>query len=208
MKKTIFIIVFLLLTNQVLLNAQEKTTKSIDGKVGITFSSFGDNDVFRSDELEGAASYDSDNFYTLGISYVYGLSKWLEIETSIEYSKHNIIINPNLTPDMDNLPRNANFSLINVPVTLRAGFLKYFFINGGLIIDIDASKNSPIDNQTGFGTILGLAIKYDFDFGISAFVNPYTKIHSLIPFADNDYHQRIWENGFRIGITYDLRKMK
>ncbi len=208
MKKIIFIIVFFLLTNQIILKAQEKTTKLIDGKVGITFSSFGDNDVFRFNELDGAASYDGDNFFTLGVSYVYGLNKWLEIETGLEYAKHNIIINPNLPPDMDNSPRNADFSLINVPVTLRASFLKYFFIHGGSILDIDASTNSSIDNQTGFGAIFGLAIKYDFDFGISTFINPYTKVHSLIPFADIDYHQRIWENGFRIGITYDLRNMK
>jgi len=208
MKRTIFITLAILFINQSLLIAQENETRLSANKIGITFSSFGENDVFRFDELDGAASYNSDYFFTLGINYVYPLNKWLEAETGIEYSKHNIIIEPNLPPDMDNSSRKANFSLINVPVTLRANFLKYFFVNGGLIVDIDASTNSPIDNQTGIGALIGLSAKYDFKSGVSVFVNPYTKIHSLIPFLDTEHHQRVWENGIRIGITYDLRKMK
>ncbi|MBN1186662.1 MAG: hypothetical protein JXB49_30575 [Bacteroidales bacterium] len=208
MKKTIFTILSFLLINLHFINAQENVTKTKKGKIGITFSSFGENDVFRFDELDGAASYNSDYFYTIGINYVYPINKWLEAETGIEYSKQNIIVHPNLPPDMDNSPRKENFTLIDIPVTLRANFLKYFFVNGGLIVDIDGSTNSSIDNQTGIGALIGLSIKYDFDFGISAFVNPYTKIHSLIPFQGEQYHQRIWENGIRIGFTYDLRKMK
>lgn len=207
MKRTFFITLSILFINQSFLIAQENGTKLSAKKIGITFSSFGENDVFRFDELVGAASYNSDYFFTIGINYIHPLTKWLEAETGIEYSKHNIIIKPNLPPDMDNSSRNADLSLINVPVTLRANFLKYFFVNGGLIVDIDASTNSPIDNQTGVGALIGVSIKYDFKSGVSAFVNPYTKIHSLIPFSDTKYHQRIWENGVRVGITYDL-KMK
>jgi len=205
MKWTIFITLSILFINQSFLIAQDTETKLSANKIGITFSSFGENDVFRSDQLVGAASYNSDYFFIVGINYIHPLNKWLEAETGIEYSKHNIIIEPNLPPDMDNSSRKANFSLINVPVTLRANFLKYFFVNGGLIVDIDASTNSPIDNQTGIGAIFGISVKYDFKNGISTFVNPYTKIHSLIPFSDPEYHQRIWENGIRVGITYDLK---
>lgn len=207
MKRTIFITLSILFINQSFLIAQENGTKLGANKIGITFSSFGENDVFRFDELDGAASYNSDYFFTIGINYLHPLTKWLEFETGIEYSKHNIIIKPNLPPDMDNSSRKAGFSMINVPATLRANFLKYFFVNGGLILDIDASTNSPIDNQTGIGALIGVSVKYDFKSGVSAFVNPYTKIHSLIPFLDRKYHQRIWENGIRVGITYDL-KMK
>jgi len=96
--------------------------------------------------------------------------------------------------------------VLNIPLTLRANFLKYFFINGGLFVDIDISTSSPVDNQTGIGALLGISVKYDFKNGISVFGNPYTKLHSLIPFSDTKYHQRILETGIRIGITCDLRK--
>lgn len=205
MRRTIFISLSILLINQSCLIAQEKETKLGHNKIGITFSSFGENDVFRFNELEGVASYNSDYFFTIGVNYLHPLNKWLEAETGIEYSKHNIIIEPNLSPDMDNSPRKANFSLINIPVTLRANFLKYFFANGGLFFDVDASTNSPIDSQTGIGALFGVSVKYDFKNGVSAFINPYTKIHSLIPFVGTEYHQRIWENGIRVGITHDLK---
>lgn len=208
MKKTIFIILAFSLINLHFLTAQENNIKIKNGKIGTTFSTFGENNVFRFDELQGAASYNSDYFYTIGMTYLYPLNKWLEAETGIEYSKHSFIIQPNLPPNEDNSARKGNLSLVNIPVTLRANFLKYFFINGGLFIDIDGSTNSPIDNQTGIGALVGLSLKYNFDNGISVFVNPYTKLHSLLPFQTEQYPQRILENGVRIGLTYDLRTKK
>jgi hypothetical protein len=208
--KTNFLIVSFLLINLHFLNARENITTIKNGKIGITYSSFGQNNVYRNIDLLNSESYHSDYFRTLGINYVYPLNKWLEAETGVEYSRHNIKVGPNFPPTIDVFPLKEKFSLINIPVSLRANFFNYFFVNGGLFLDVDASVNSPIDNQIGIGFLLGLAIKYDFDIGFSAFVNPYSKIHSLIPFQAEQsiYHQRIWENGVRIGITYDLGKMK
>lgn len=208
MKKSICIILSVLFLNHGIMMAQESETTQSHPTIGLSFSSFGENDVFRFEELEGAASYDGDHFFTLGINYVHPLSKWLDVETGLEYSKHNVIVWPNLPPDMDNSPRKADFSLINIPVTLRANFLKYFFINGGLFLDIDASLNSPIDSQTGLGALGGIAFNYHFKNGVSAFVNPYIKIHSLVPTSDIQYHQRVWENGIRFGVTYDLKQIQ
>ncbi len=204
MIRIIFIAFSILLFSQSLTIAQENSTNINTNKIGITYSSFGENDVFRIDELDGAASYNSDHFFTIGFNYIHSLNQWLEAETGIEYSKHSFIIEPNLLPNMDYALSKADLSLINIPVTLRANFLKYFFVNGGLIVDIDPSSNSSIDNQTGIGALIGVALKYDCKSGISLFLNPYTKIHSLIPFADTEYHQRIWENGIRLGISYNL----
>ncbi|MGB4205814.1 MAG: hypothetical protein WBJ84_09390 [Bacteroidales bacterium] len=202
MKKAIFITLSVLFICQGFIVAQENAT----GKIGVSFSSFGNNEVFRFNELEGAESYSSDHFFTVGVIYLHPINGWLEAETGIEYSKHNILIKPNLPPLIDIFPIKAHFSLLNIPLTLRANFLKYFFVNGGLFTDIDVSTSSPIDNQTGIGALLGVSVKYDFKNGISVFGNPYTKLHSLIPFTDTKYHQRIAETGVRIGITYEMKK--
>lgn len=203
--KTLFLLFFLL---SVSLNAQERLFESGKwGKVGLAFSSFGQNDVFTFQDLVGAPSYDSDYFYTLGVTYVHPINGWLDAETGVEYSTHSIVIHPNLPPDMDRSPRKEKFNLITVPLTLRANFWKYFFVNGGLILDFGGSK-SPIDDQTGLGGLLGVALKYDFASGFSVFANPYSKIHALIPFTSNNYQERIWENGVRVGVTYDLSKLK
>ena len=55
-KRTILITLVLLMINQYFLNAQEKVSPINSNKIGITFSSFGENDIFRFEELVGAAS--------------------------------------------------------------------------------------------------------------------------------------------------------
>ena len=176
------------------------------GKIGLTYSSFGTNDIIRFQELDGAASYNSKNFFVFGLNYVSPLNTWLSIETGLEYAKHTITVNPNLPPDVDDTAYDADLAFLEIPVSVRADFLKFFFVNLGLITDFDISNNSPVDNQTGIGLIAGIAAKYDFKFGLSLFINPYLKAHALIPFTNNNYQQHMMESGFRFGITYELKK--
>ncbi|MEN8194409.1 MAG: hypothetical protein ABFS12_16430, partial [Bacteroidota bacterium] len=189
------------------LQAQESKEQKYNGKIGLTFSSFGENDFIRFKNVEGSASYLGESFYTIGINYIKPLNNWLEIESGIEYSKHHITVEPNLPPDMDNSPYKADFSILNIPISVRANFLKYFFVNGGLMLDLELGNSNPADNQTGIGALLGVAAKYDFNFGASVFINPYLKAHSLLPFSGEKYHQRLMEDGIRIGITFNLDKV-
>jgi hypothetical protein len=185
--------------------AQKNEGKTQKGKIGITFSSFGENDVIRFQPLDGEASSNSDKFYILGINYINKLNNTFDFETGIEYAKHNIIIDP-FDPPYDEAPSHgAQFSLVNIPLTIRVNFLKYCFVNGGLNLDIDPTISSPIDSQNGIGAILGAGIKYDANCGVSAFVNPYMKAHSLISFSAVENHQRLMETGFRFGIMYSLK---
>ncbi len=186
------------------LAAQDDLGKGKWGSVGITYTAFGENEVIRFVSLVGDASYNGNYFYAIGVNYVYPINAWLEVETGIECAKHHITITPSFYPGIDLTPRKADFSIINIPLTLRANFLNYFFVNSGLVINLDNTKNSPIDDQTGIGVLLGAALKYDFDFGLSTFVNPYLKMNSWIPFNAQRYHQRVLEAGFRFGVTYTL----
>ncbi len=204
MKKTTLIIIVFLLSKQVLTIAQENAKQPKINKLGITFSAFGDNIVYRKEELVGAASVTGDNFFVFGINYLQGLNKWLEIETAVEVGKYQFTINSNLPPEMESTSSNKAAALVSIPLTLRANFLKYFYINGGIMLDMDVSGNNYIDDQTGIGTITGIAAKYDFKQGVSLFINPYVKFHSLLPFSIGENHQMIYEDGFRFGITYNL----
>lgn len=179
-------------------------TPARKGQIGITFSSFGNNDVIQFQNLIGTASYNGDRFYTLGINYLYPLNKTFDIETGVEYSNHKIIIKPNVSPGMDYPPYGAKFSLIIIPVTARVNFARYFFVNWGFFLDIDASHPMPVDSQTGLGTNMGLGFKYNFKCGVTDFVNPYLKAHSLISFSTAKYQQHIMESGFRFGLMVQL----
>ncbi len=186
--------------------AQKSETPTPKDKIGITFSSFGENDVVRLKPPPlGEASYNSDGFYTIGINYLHRLTKTFDFETGIEYSRHKIIIDPMDFPYNEAPSHGEQFSLINIPLTFRVNFLKYVFVNGGLNLDIDPTISSPVDSQNGIGASFGFGLKYDSKFGISAFVNPYMKAHSLISFSADDNHQRLMESGFRFGLMYTLK---
>ena len=200
MKTETFIILSLFLFTVHFASSQKNTRNQ---RIGITFSSFGENDPYYSDDLIGAASYDSKSFYAFGINYIHPVNNWLDIETGVEYAKHTVTLNPNLPPNMDRNPYDIDFSLINIPITLRANFLNYFFINGGLLIGIDASSSSPIDR--GLGAILGIGAQYELNNGFGVFINPYLKAHSLISLSSEKYPLRMIETGVRMGVTYILK---
>jgi hypothetical protein len=176
------------------------------GQLGITFSALSDNDIvrFRSGYVDDSST-DAGKSFTYGVSYLKPLNKWLELETGLEYlscpvEKRIIYIGP--TTGLFTSQR-ATLSMLSIPVTVRAIFLKYFFVNAGLLLDIDVSSNSIINSQTGLGSLLGLGMKYDFKNGISVFVNPYAKIHSFPLSFDRD-QQHFMESAVRFGIAYKL----
>jgi hypothetical protein len=184
--------------------AQEEKPTVRKGLIGITYSGFGSNDVFRKEELIGGPGYLGERFYNLGISYLYPLNRIFDLETGLEYADHKITITPGVSP-IHYPSYGAGFSLITIPVGIRVNFLRYFFVNGGLLFDADASQSMPINSQTGLGFNLGLGFKYNFKCGFTAFVNPYTKYHSLVSFSSDKYPQHLLESGIRLGVMYRLK---
>jgi len=195
-KSVCLVLVFLCLST--LMSAQK-------GQLGITFSAMSDNGVARFRSVEDDSSTDAGKSFTYGISYLKPLNKWLDIETGLEYlscpiETKSIVGTIN---GVTTLTRSATLSMLSIPVTVRANFLKYFFVNGGLLLDVDVSENSIINSQSGLGSILGLGLKYDFKNGISVFVNPYSKIH-LFPLTFERNQQHFLESAVRFGIAYKL----
>ena len=195
-KSVCLVLVFLCLST--LLSAQK-------GQLGITFSALSDNDVARFRSVIDDSSTDAGKSFTYGVSYLKPLNKWLELETGLEYlscpiETKSIVGTVN---GVTTLTRSATLSMLTAPVTVRANFLKYFFVNAGVLLDIDVSSNSIINSQTGLGSLLGLGVKYDFKNGISVFVNPYAKIHSFPLSFDRD-QQHFMESAVRFGIAYKL----
>jgi hypothetical protein len=195
-KSVCLVLVFLCLST--LLSAQK-------GQLGITFSALSDNDVARFRSVIDDSSTGAGKSFTYGISYLKPLNKWLELETGLEYlscpiETKSIVGTMN---GVTTLTRSATLSMLSAPVTVRANFLKYFFVNAGLLLDIDVSSNSIINSQSGLGSLLGLGLKYDFKNGISVFVNPYSKIH-LFPLTFERDQQHFMESAVRFGIAYKL----
>lgn len=185
--------------------SQVSNNSNNDRAIGITFSSLGENEVFRFEELDGSASYNGTGFFSLGINYLHQFNKWVTLETGLEHSQHNILIEPELPPDIVGESDEVDVLLLSIPLSIRARLSQYFFINTGLLLDIDISSSSDIDSQTGLGGLLGLGGNYTFRNGVSVFLNPYLKLHALVPISNEDYHQRILAGGIRFGVAHYLK---
>ncbi|MDD4778663.1 MAG: outer membrane beta-barrel protein [Fermentimonas sp.] len=198
------LLVFTIQFRQSNLNAQSNFSDS-KGAIGITYSGLGDNFSYYFQDVIGGGSYSGRGYNSFGATYIRPLTKSLEIETGLSYSKYIYeFSNASLGPDAPE-PYEITNAVIDIPVTVRWTFLKYFFLNGGLLLGIDAEKENHLDDQTGIGASIGVGAKYDFkNIPVGLFVNPYYKIHSLIPFSTDKYHLRTDESGFRFGIVYYL----
>lgn len=201
MKTKFFIILSLFLFTCHFSSAQNSTLYQ---RVGLTVSPIGESDPIRFSELDGTGSYSSKSLLSFGFIYIHPLNNWLDIETGVEYAKHSIESKSNYPPDRDKAPANADLSLINIPLTVRANFLNYLFVNGGLLLDFETSSSNIIDKQSGVGAILGVGGQYEFNNALGLFINPYVKMHALIPFPAEKYHQRLLEWGVRVGVTYSF----
>ena len=202
--KKLFLVLSIFISLHYLANAQENNNHPEKGKAGIHYSSFGDNQVVYFEDMVGTPSYNGQQFYVLGVDYLYPINNWLDIETGIEYAYHKIRIDPFLPSGSNVKPFTTQISLINMPVLLRVNVWKYFFFNGGMVLSMDASNDNSIDNQTGIGANLGLGFQYDFETGISLFITPYLKANTLVPFSPEEHQQRLMENGLRLGIMYEF----
>ena len=202
MKKTKIIIAAILISTFFNLQAQQTSPR---GAIGVTYSGLGDNDAFYWESLEGAGSYTGKGYYSIGVNYIRPALSFLDIETGIEYSRCKYrFSNASLGPNAPE-PFMLTNKVITIPATMRLNFLRYFFFNAGLLLDINLENNNHLDNQTGVGAIIGLGAKYDFkQIPIGIFLNTYYKHHAILPFSFEKYHQRTDEAGFRFGIVYRL----
>jgi hypothetical protein len=185
------------------LKAQEETTKSRNHSIGLSSTFIGNANVIYYHKRDGGAGYEGKGFYTVALNYIYSFNRTLAVETGIEYGKYSLIIIPNIPPpDIGIAPYPATFELLNIPVSLRTNFAKYFFVNGGVQFDFDII-NSYYDH-VGMGGVLGLGFNYTFQFKLSLFANPYVKAHNLINFSEYRSEMHLMEVGIRLGIMYSF----
>ncbi|MBU1009426.1 MAG: hypothetical protein KKD74_04735 [Bacteroidetes bacterium] len=175
------------------------------GRIGLTYASFGENPMVHFRQLVGAASYNSGRFYVLGISYDYPLNDFIRLSAGFDYAKHYLTIVPNVPPGIGDEPYGINFSHIDIPFSLEIGFLRYFFLHGGLLLDIDPNLDSPVDIQSGIGASLGIGARYTSRCGLAIFVSPYLKVHTLFSFSTETYPLHLLESGIQLGLIIPLR---
>jgi hypothetical protein len=113
-----------------------------------------DSKLLRNESLVGGASYDNENSYEFGVKYLRKLTSKLSLETGINYLSTKVKITPSFTGTTVN-SRQVDLKLISIPIYANYSFGKYFFLNGGPILDFQNSTES-FDSQSGIGYGIGL----------------------------------------------------
>lgn len=153
-------------------------------------------------QLEGTASYNVESFQEFGLRYLYHTRGNLYLAGGINYLRASIATTPapssQPTLEIDTDPLN----IISVPLFLHLQFGRYFFINGGPSLDFQLTDNT-YDRQSGIGLTLGLGAHYSIE-NFTLFVNPNVKSHAMLPFAADNYHQRLLEIGVQLGLGYQF----
>jgi len=184
------------------LNLKCQVTPSDESKIrlGITFSYFTETTILIIYSSESQTRLNGKEFYSLGMLGIYSINKNLGIECGLIYAKFRINVD-SWDPDpgyMEDVP------IVNVPLTLRTTFSKYFFITSGLFFEFDINHPGELRNQSGIGLTAGSGFNYNFRNGLSIFANPYLNVHSLISYTYGPGNIKILETSIRIGLLYRL----
>ena len=163
---------------------------------GISFG-IGKSDIYQQ-PLDGGPGYDGLTSYELGLNYNRPITKLFSFESGLYWHYNQIKITPNYNPGLDMTSKYYNCNLLYVPLNARLMFLKCFFINGGLLLNLDISKDSHISNQTGVGTDLGVGVEIPALNLFKICINPYVNIHGLYRFEKENYPQSLFDSGIKI----------
>lgn len=174
------------------------TSKGQNNAYGISIG-IGNGTILK-EALDGGASYDINTGFSIGLQYSRKLSNKLHLMTSINLYDNSVTVTPGFHPDIDMTPKTYDARLIYIPLLLKVDLSKYFFINGGLIGDIDITKDNYITNQSGIGASLGMGAEFSIDDKFSIQLNPYLNFHGLILTTKENYPERIFDLGVKLNL--------
>jgi len=96
------------------------------------------------------------------------------------------------------------FETISIPVTFKRYLSNNFFFSAGTMVDFRLhEKPERLDAQTGFGLTLGAGREFRTRW-ITLDISPGVELHSVVPFTEDTYHQRLFVAGLKIGLSYNL----
>ena len=169
------------------------------------FYAFTTNNLIINQGLDGGPSLDGQGSDIFGFNYQIFLGKNLSLETGIEYSKNKIDIKPNFYPDIDLTPKAVTIEMFTIPLYANFTFLKYFYVNAGLLIDFETNRDDypKTDEQSGVGFGAGIGAQYTFR-NFTLYVNPMIRYHAVLTLQKEKNQQHLTEAGVKFGIGYNF----
>lgn len=187
--KFLFPVLLLLFTFN---TSQAQTLNEAKLYFGLTQSSF------EGEDLDGGESYDVENAYEVGFKYLLYVTNNLALESGLNYWKAEVKITSSPMPEQTT--RQEVLEITSIPIFANYTFMDYFFIHGGPVMDFQFSDND-LDTQSGIGVGIGAGAKYHFN-DFQVFLNPNLRRFAVIPFEEENYHQKLTSFGIKAGIGY------
>jgi hypothetical protein len=143
--------------------------------------------------------------WSAGIKFSGMLSVHYRIEIAACYSGYKIGFE--LSPPIYTEKKiyTETFETISIPVTFKRYLQKNFFFSAGTIIDF-ALEDKPVrlDTQSGFGLSIGAGREFRTRW-ITLDLAPELQLHSVVPFTEDDYQQRLFVAGIKIGLSFNCQ---
>lgn len=144
--------------------------------------------------------------FSTGVSFSGMVSPVYRLEIAASWSHHRIGFE--LSPPIydESKVYTETFETISMPVTFKRYLRNNFFLSAGTIVDF-ALDDKPIrlDTQTGFGLTLGTGREFRTRW-ITFDISPGLELHSVVPFTEDTYHQRLFVGGIKVGLSYNVTK--
>jgi hypothetical protein len=151
----------------------------------------------------GDFGYNAGNAALFGVSYIRSLTGSFSIESGMIFSDNKTQLT-SILAGRGGFIYNEHIKMLSLPILLRRNFLKYFYFNFGLNVDMET--NYPNDgsalNQSGMGYEMGLGGQYNFNH-FSVFAAPFFQAHGLIRFNDNAIGNLL-DAGVKFGAGYNF----
>jgi hypothetical protein len=199
---------FILLTNLCLAQDIKKNW------VGVNTSVFEDAVIRFSGPTDDDASHDGKLGFSVGFDYLRNLSKRLDLETGLNYSRHAIDFSYlNYTDHLVDTLIPIHIDFISIPLNLRIKMKWGLIISFGIQYDqtIKEVNGRYLHNQTGIGFNLKFGKDFKLTDKMSLFIAPEIIMHGLVPFHrdSNQFgiglnNKKLTELGLRIGYKFGL----
>jgi hypothetical protein len=200
--KYLFVLPLILLS--IFCQGQEKIN-SIGINYGIGGGSIGNS---HSRNAVGGVGNDGKSVAIIGISYWHGFNQKIQLETGVQYLKHNYTIHYPFFPQNTKSPTDHALKLISVPIKVKYDIWKYIFFSGGLYVDIDISKSARyayIGNFSGIGAGAGIGFQYPFSNGLGLYVNPQVDLRNVISFSRDNNQKALRAEFVTLGLNYRFK---
>jgi hypothetical protein len=155
--------------------------------------SFGGDDLYSSEDIEGGPSYSGRGFYSFEAQITFKISKRFDIVPGLSFTGNNFNVAPAFRPT---LLTKQTINVFSMPVYIRYHFLKYFYISGGPTFNINGGDR----DLNGIGAGFNFGGEYSLKNSIIINFGPFIRYQGLVPWKNYKLSNR----GVTLGIGYQF----